>query len=91
MTNKIKAAIIGPDLLMKAQRSEVIEPVWMVGVDPESPGLARAADPGRKVVRDIRKLTLTANEDMLQGLKMKDLKAAVTLLESLKRNLQDLQ
>jgi|TARA_R100000005_G_scaffold96203_1_gene81421 acetaldehyde/propanal dehydrogenase len=53
MSNKIRAAIIGPgnigtDLLMKAMRSDVIEPVWMVGVDPESPGLARARDMGIK-------------------------------------------
>ena len=49
--NKIKVAIIGPgnigtDLLIKAKRSELIDPVWMVGVLPDSPGLARAADMG---------------------------------------------
>ena len=40
MSNKIKAAIIGPgnigtDLLMKAQRSDVIEPVGLVRVRSE--------------------------------------------------------
>ncbi len=57
MSDKIKAAIIGPgnigtDLLMKAMRSEVIEPVWMVGVVAESPGLARAKEMGLKTTAD---------------------------------------
>jgi acetaldehyde/propanal dehydrogenase len=57
MSNKIKAAIIGPgnigtDLLMKALRSDIIEPVWMIGVDPDSPGLARARDMGIKTTSE---------------------------------------
>lgn len=53
MSNKLRAAIIGPgnigtDLLMKAMRSDWIEPVWMVGIE-ESEGIKRARDFGMKV------------------------------------------
>ena len=72
MSEKIKAAIIGPgnigtDLLMKAMRSEVIEPVWMVGVVAESPGLARAKELGLKTTADgIDGMVPTMRDDGVQ-------------------------
>jgi acetaldehyde/propanal dehydrogenase len=54
---KIKCAVIGPgnigtDLLAKLQRSPVLEPVWMVGIDPASDGLTRAREMGIKTTSD---------------------------------------
>ena len=54
---KVKCALIGPgnigtDLLAKLQRSKLLEPVWMVGIDPTSDGLKRARDLGLKTTSD---------------------------------------
>jgi acetaldehyde/propanal dehydrogenase len=54
---KVKCALIGPgnigtDLLAKLQRSAVLEPVWMVGIDPNSDGLKRAREMGIKTTAE---------------------------------------
>ena len=54
---KVKCALIGPgnigtDLLAKLQRSAVLEPVWMVGIDPASDGLKRAREMGIKTTAE---------------------------------------
>ena len=57
MSKRIKCALIGPgnigtDLLAKLQRSQVLEPVWMVGIDAESDGLKKAREMGLKTTAE---------------------------------------
>ena len=43
---------IGTDLMYKLKRSKILNPLWMVGIDPQSDGLLRAKKDGMKITSE---------------------------------------
>ena len=72
MTKKINVALIGSgnigtDLMVKALRSDIINPVWMVGIDAESDGLKKAQAAGLKTTHQgVDGLLPFIEEDQIQ-------------------------
>ncbi len=57
INNKVNVALIGSgnigtDLMIKALRSEMINPLWMVGIDADSDGLKKAQAAGLKTTHE---------------------------------------
>jgi acetaldehyde dehydrogenase len=53
--SKIKVAILGSgnittDLMMKLERSNILQLTTMIGIDPESDGLRRAKEKGYEII-----------------------------------------
>ena len=69
---KLNAALIGSgnigtDLMMKAFRSEWINPLWMVGIDPDSDGLSKAREHGMKTTHEgVDELLAYVEEDEIK-------------------------
>lgn len=70
--SKVNCAVIGSgnigtDLIYKLQRSEVLAPKWVVGIDPDSEGLALAREMGLKTTHEgIDALLPHVEEDNIQ-------------------------